>query len=201
MFFLNQFTLNIYINCIPVKHFFVFNASTHSFQQAVGDELHYAELSIAMQPRSSAANVNLLSGGSVHPPLMVGGGLGHHHQQHQPLPPPPPSNHHHILPGDSSSLPRKPPAYDYFDEPTIYAQIDHYKTLSTATVQQLHQQQQQSTIINGAMSPTSYAATTTATSPASSSTVSTSLYPSKTHSREIVTIRTPLIYTQQESCV
>lgn len=102
------------------------------FQQAVGDELHYAELSIAM-PR--------------------------------------------CLPGDTSSLSKKPPAYDYFDEPTIYAQIDHYKSTSTA-----------------------------ATSPfpplvSPSSTISTSLYPTKPHSREIVTIRTPLMYTQQESCV
>lgn len=79
--------------------------------------------------------------------------------------------------GDTNSLPKKPPAYDYFDEPTIYAQIDHYKTSSSA-----------------------------ATSPfppliSPSSTISTSLYPAKPFSREIVTIRTPLMYTQQESCV
>lgn len=92
-----------------------------------------------------------------------------------------------VVTSDTSNLSaKKPPAYDYFDEPEpcIYAQIDHFKTISTAG--------------GGTTTPSSQPPS--AISP--SSTISTSLqYPSKPFSREIVTIRTPLIYTQQESCV
>lgn len=89
-----------------------------------------------------------------------------------------------VVTSDTSNLSaKKPPAYDYFDEPTIYAQIDHYKTISSTG--------------GGGGTPSSQPSVI---SP--SSTISTSLqYPSKPFSREIVTIRTPLIYTQQESCV
>ncbi|KAG4069528.1 hypothetical protein HA402_006894, partial [Bradysia odoriphaga] len=91
-----------------------------------------------------------------------------------------------VVTSDTSNLSaKKPPAYDYFDEPTIYAQIDHYKTIS-------------STGGGGGGTPSSQPPSVISPS----STISTSLqYPSKPFSREIVTIRTPLIYTQQESCV
>lgn len=93
-----------------------------------------------------------------------------------------------VVTSDTSNLSaKKPPAYDYFDEPTIYAQIDHYKTIS-------------STGGGGGGGGTPSSQPPSVISP--SSTISTSLqYPSKPFSREIVTIRTPLIYTQQESCV
>lgn len=75
---------------------------------------------------------------------------------------------------NSSTLPhsKKPPAYNYFDEPTIYAQIDHYKTATSPFPPLISPVSQQST-----------------------------LYPTKPFLREIVTIRTPLVFAQQESCV
>lgn len=98
-----------------------------------------------------------------------------------------------VVTSDTSNLSaKKPPAYDYFDEPTIYAQIDHYKTIS-------------STGGSGGGGGSGNGGATPSSQPSvvsPSSTISTSLqYPSKPFSREIVTIRTPLIYTQQESCV
>lgn len=167
--------------------------------------------------------------------------------------------------GTNSTLPKKPPAYDYFNEPTVYAQIDHFKTMpttvsiqstsmtnsSSATTvtpantvgyqmqllpsqsayhqQHDHAQAQQSnqhTDVggqrsitcggsnngtgsgNGTLSNSNTITFSSIQSPSSSSTTSyqnnhnqhttTSVKP---FSREIVTIRTPLLYTQQESCV
>lgn len=161
---------------------------------------------------------------------------------------------------NASTLPKKPPAYDYFVEPTVYAQIDHFKTIarteptqSTSTL--LTNCNRPSTTIT-TMSPTKNPLTAhhptyqthlvtsaSATSPfydvgdtashdrsngslnnsntmtllsiQSPTTPSTSYQKqnnqsptqqpqnttSKSFSREIVTIRTPLLYSQQESCV
>lgn len=188
-----------------------------------------------------------------------------------------------------NQLPNKPPAYDYFKEPTVYAQIDHFKTMqhkshtppsaamsmpnsaSASNAYQLHhqnlvahpnsqyyqQQQQQQQAqphsqlqygsdsnysmrnisnngstgsgighpLNNSGSNGTLSNSNTLTfsnqsiqSPSSSSTVYHSGNPaaqsqqqqqqmplanntSKQYSREIVTIRTPLLCSQQESCV
>lgn len=180
------------------------------------------------------------------------------------------------------TLSRKPPTYDYFEEPTIYAQIDPYKTTQQPTSttspyaqcisspsashgtpstvspgavaamympqhpggyhtlphQQQHQQlpqqhyhHQYGTISSsssshyqqgsghyhhpgGTMPPpppphpskqipmiptTGIVAATTLTSPSSSIPGLGAI--GKSYSREIVTVRTPLMYSQQESCV
>lgn len=190
--------------------------------------------------------------------------------------------------GTGGTLSRKPPTYDYFEEPTIYAQIDPYKTTqqttsSTSTTspyaqcisspsashgtpstvspgavaamympqhpggyhtlphQQQHQQipqqhyhHQYGTISSSSSShyqqgsgsghyhhtggttmpppppphpskqipiipTTGIVAATTLTSPSSSIPGLGAI--GKSYSREIVTVRTPLMYSQQESCV
>lgn len=190
--------------------------------------------------------------------------------------------------GTKCTLPKKPPAYEYYKEPTVYAQIDHFKTMqhkshsgggamaqqptmsnsaSASNAYQLHhhptyqsnQYQQQlppaqqhtnlqygsdatSTVAHNAIrasnsgqfglnnsgsngtlsnsntltfsaiqSPSSSTVfyhpnnnasvqTQSAVSPASQQSAHTSTS-SKQYSREIVTIRTPLLCSQQESCV
>lgn len=157
-----------------------------------------------------------------------------------------------------ATLPKKPPAYDYFKEPTVYAQIDHFKTMqhksssSHASAQQhahiatmpnstsassayqmqhstnivpmpsnvpnqsipYYQQQQpnqsqlqygsgtalnNSNIINGTLSNSNTLTFSSNQSPSQPpQSLSTT---SKQYSREIVTIRTPLLCSQQESCV
>lgn len=121
--------------------------------------------------------------------------------------------------GTLHKLHKKPPAYNYFDEPTIYAQIDHYKTvvpvaasglapnnLSHPQQQQLQQsqhhhpqqqQQQNHQIFPPIISPVSIQ---TPQPPPPPPPASNTVY-QKPFLREIVTIRTPLMFTQQESCV
>lgn len=156
------------------------------------------------------------------------------------------------------TLPKKPPAYDYFKEPTVYAQIDHFKTMqhknsnshasaqqqshittmpnsaSASNAYQMHhstnivpsasnatnqsnpyyqQQQQQiqsplqygsgtalnNSNINGTLSNSNTLTFSSIQSPSQPpQSLSTT---SKQYSREIVTIRTPLLCSQQESCV
>lgn len=115
-----------------------------------------------------------------------------------------------------NSIGRQPPAYDYFHEPTVYAQIDPYKTISsTGTIKSTHstggsgtsQQPAGGFITTTSSGSTPYQSPVPPTnqqsiSPASSSLSATLPHPSKQFSsREIVTIRTPLMFTQQESCV
>lgn len=156
---------------------------------------------------------------------------------------------------NSATLPAKPPAYDYFNEPTVYAQIDHLKSLpncgamqstspmmncSSASATTIAPSMVAHHQINNFMSNT-VPAVSSATSPhydasdgasvgrgngtlSNSNTMTLSPTSSQTSyqnhnnqqqsqsqphlanaskqfSREIVTIRTPLLYSQQESCV
>lgn len=167
-----------------------------------------------------------------------------------------------------NTLPKNPPAYDYFNkESTVYAQIDHFKTLqhksnsaatmpstalpnsaSASNAYQLHHQQPigqpyQSTSpyqsqvqanlqlqcgsdtnyntrisnnnsgSNGTLSNSNTLTFSSIQSPSSSNVFynnatntaqpqqSVATTTSKQYSREIVTIRTPLLCSQQESCV
>lgn len=208
------------------------------------DELHYAELSITM-PR------NYASGGS-------GGAM--------------------ICQPGVSTAGIDPPAYEYFVEPTVYAQIDHFKTMPRGTMvtspaghiitpsssyqgpmasmphhtmaahtlahpshhhqmamhmQQSHPQQQQQqqqhiqlqqtgayataggghgpgasvilkqspttyqTIVNHTPHQTQLGVAGTPVGTAATAATAQNPY----GSREIVTVRTPLLYSQQESCV
>lgn len=178
------------INSIMLYNKIHFNSIFYTQQHPhPGDELHYAELSITI-PRHPP-----------HPPLLpppsVAGVSYHHPTYTMPLA----GSGADASTVLTSTLPRKPPAYDYFDEPTIYAQIDHYKSPTQGT------NSATGTASATATSSTTPASSSAATSPfptvisSPSSTISTSLYPAKPFSREIVTIRTPLMYTQQESCV
>lgn len=123
-------------------------------------------------------------------------------------------------------MPKKPPAYDYFNEPTVYAQIDHFKTMpiqssqmtssssnptmpvasayqsQNASAQQPYQQQP-STECGGTLSNSNTLIISSTPSPLSyqNHNQHNTTTSSKPFSREIVTIRTPLLYTQQESCV
>lgn len=88
----------------------------------------------------------------------------------------------HSSSGTLHKLSKKPPSYNYFDEPTIYAQIDHnYKKVPTESPFP--------PIIQSPNPP-----------PQQTTPSSNNLY-QKPFLREIVTIRTPLMFTQQESCV
>lgn len=223
------------------------------------DELHYAELSIAM-PR----NYGTASGGVALGASGVSGGVAGGINSGPMLGPNDP-----LLANNMN-----PPAYDYFNEPTVYAQIDHFKTmpmgnrnpamhhqmtvvtspigtvltptgfhpgqhpshhaqhammqmppsaqqmhamdcmaivnanaaaaaLSTQTLKQSpssyqtivaaanHPHQMQGTTVTGMATMPGNAVTPTATATAQTN----------PYSREIVTVRTPLLYTQQESCV
>lgn len=122
-----------------------------------------------------------------------------------------------------NTLPKKPPAYDYFNEPTVYAQIDHFKTMPIQSKMtnsssnsnmpnavpayqsqntSAQYQQQPSIESGGTLSNSNTLIISSTPSPLSyqnhNQITTTS---SKPFSREIVTIRTPLLYTQQESCV
>lgn len=176
------------------------------------DELHYAELSISL-----SRNYNTSSSKSVTTTTTA---------------------NYDTLGANSTTLPKKPPAYDYFNEPTVYAQIDHFKTLPSATAPSTsmasstsaskitsnayqmsaptHQPQHVDNSpnvgqnscggSNGTLSNSNTLTFSSIQSP-SSSTASYQTHnqytttSSKPFSREIVTIRTPLLYTQQESCV
>ena len=87
-----------------------------------------------------------------------------------------------------------PPAYShYFDEPSFYAQLDHRSLKSTSSPFPL-----------ASLPPTSSTTTSTALNHSSNLTLqhrhgSPNHRPQ--HLREIVTMRTPLSFTQQESCV
>ncbi|XP_031621517.1 synaptogenesis protein syg-2 [Contarinia nasturtii] len=237
-------------------------------QSGAVDELHYAELAIS---RNSA----------------TGSGISLSKQTASSAPPPPPlpssstGNYDIKYTDTKNTLPNKPPAYDYFKEPTVYAQIDHFKTMqhkshapssssmminsaSASNAYQLHHQnatqthqsnqyyQQQAqphpqlqygsdcsysmrnnsnnsmgsgsgAALNNSASNGTLSNSNTLTfsnqsiqSPSSSSTVyysgnqaqasqqsqhALTTNTSKQYSREIVTIRTPLLCSQQESCV
>lgn len=135
------------------------------------------------------------------------------------------------------ALTEKPPAYDYFKEPTVYAQIDHFKTMqhkSNSSLQYSSDHTYNTRInndcsgnesdvnsnacTNGTLSnsntltfssiqlPSSsnvfYNSNNQAQTPQQSLTATTTTTAtSKQYSREIVTIRTPLLFSQQESCV
>ncbi|GAB0088671.1 Immunoglobulin-like domain [Sergentomyia squamirostris] len=131
------------------------------------DELHYAELSLAVSKHIESTGGG--GGGGSGPPA---GLLSSGSKQLQSGPPV-------GVPGAQDPNQKKPPAYNYFDEPTIYAQIDHNYKAST----------------NAAFPPIASPSSTAAVAPAST------LYPAKPFLREIVTMRTPLVFTQQESCV
>lgn len=174
-----------------------------------------------------------------------------------------------IYTDSKNTLPKNPPAYDYYSkEATVYAQIDHFKTLqhksnssssvppamlpssaSASNAYQLHHQQQQqqqqpyqtspyqsqgqpnlqlqyggdtnynmrinnnSSGSNGTLSNSNTLTFSSIQSPSSSnvfynnsansaqSQQSMATATSKQYSKEIVTIRTPLLCSQQESCV
>lgn len=149
----------------------------------------------------------------------------------------------------TTTMPKNPPAYDYFNEPTVYAQIDHFKTLpmgnrghptvmspsgailtpsgyqnqmsiahTYAHPHQTLQLRQASPVDCMAMpmgngpvmvpavtstqlkqSPSSYQANVG--HPHGQHATVTAATATSPFSREIVTVRTPLLYTQQESCV
>ncbi|XP_055377463.1 uncharacterized protein LOC129609527 isoform X2 [Condylostylus longicornis] len=94
---------------------------TYQANKQSSDELHYAELSITNDGtcvgvgniKIQQPNCNTVGGSG-------GGGS---------------SGSGNVI--NTSTLTRKPPSYDYFEEPTIYAQIDHYKTSATNTGSQI----------------------------------------------------------------
>lgn len=242
-----------------------------------GDELHYAELAIsrtgATSSKQSSSTVAAAAGSSAVTASTSSSGVTAT------------GNYDIKFADGKNQLPNKPPAYDYFKEPTVYAQIDHFKTMqhkshtpssaavamsnsaSASNAYQMHhqnlvahpnnqyyQQQQQQQAqphsqlqygsdsnysmrnisnngstgsgighpLNNSGSNGTLSNSNTLTfsnqsiqSPSSSSTVYHSGNPaaqsqqqmpltnntSKQYSREIVTIRTPLLCSQQESCV
>ncbi|XP_017102214.2 protein turtle homolog B [Drosophila bipectinata] len=284
------------------------SADSGTYQSSKDDELHYAELSLG----SSTSKKAQLGGGVQqqqqqqqkqqhplqqqqpgqpvqHPHPMMGGTLPHGSSMRKLLPNIPATatlqRHKPNAGGLQHPHQHAPPPtydYDYFEEPTIYAQIDAYKTMqvdtgagvpagisspgshgtpstvSPGTVQmytlpphpggyhtlphnhhaqqqqagpqnsasmmqmmqqqQLHhhaspmppsyqqhqQQQQQQQMGHGQMlvsSNSSGLASTTAAVASPSSSLSGLSGVGKSYSREIVTVRTPLMYSQQESCV
>lgn len=214
------------LKCGPV-FLVLFSVSPHFSQQTPsqsqasqsGDELHYAELAIS---RNGATSSGISSSSK------------------QITAAPPTGNYEIKYTDTKNTLPNKPPAYDYFKEPTVYAQIDHFKTMqhkshaakqpvspatmtnsaSASNAYQLHhqnatqasnpyyQQQQaqphsQLQYGSGTLS-NSNTLTFSNQSPSSQSQqsqLSLATNTSKQYSREIVTIRTPLLCSQQESCV
>lgn len=258
------------------------SAPSHSqANQSNADELHYAELAISRNCATgsglSLSNKQISTTTTTMPTMTSSGASA--------------TGNYEIKYTDTkNTLPNKPPAYDYFKEPTVYAQIDHFKTLqhksmaskatpsssssmtnsaSASNAYQLHHQnatgtataihqsnqfyQQQAqphpqlqygsdssynmrnsnnsmasggsgVALNNSASNGTLSNSNTLTfsnqsiqSPSSSSTVyysgnqpqsqqppqplATVANTSKQYSREIVTIRTPLLCSQQESCV
>ncbi|XP_037924795.1 synaptogenesis protein syg-2 isoform X2 [Hermetia illucens] len=145
-------------------------------QKSQNDELHYAELALAVSKSSIEQQCNnaILSSSC------------------------------------SGTLVKKTPAYDYFDEPTIYAQIDHYK--AAPVPQQSHpplvSPPSQSSLVQTALPHNHCSGPGSGTASVGVSPNSVKPIPltstaatAKPFSREIVTVRTPILYTQQESCV
>ncbi|XP_038121760.1 synaptogenesis protein syg-2 [Culex quinquefasciatus] len=163
----------------------ILDDSRKTYLTGSSNEVHYAELALAI-PHDDNSNKNHL-------------------------------NHLKKLP--------PPPAYNYFDEPTIYAQIDHggstnfktsaatspYPLISPVTqpvaippvlnqsqltlqLQQQQQQQQQHT-------PTTLLQNHQQHTPTSLQHPQQQPNNNKQYLREIVTVRTPLAFSQQESCV
>ncbi|XP_037942790.1 alpha-protein kinase 1-like [Teleopsis dalmanni] len=106
------------------------------YQNSKDEELHYAELSLATgsnvastsAPKKSlsvdCSSTLLLQSAGISPNLGAGGTLPHGSSVRKLLP---------NLPATATLQRNKPISdtshnYDYFEEPTIYAQIDHYKT-------------------------------------------------------------------------
>ncbi|XP_068157245.1 uncharacterized protein side-VI [Drosophila tropicalis] len=268
-----------------------------TYQSSKDDELHYAELSLSGGAGATSATKKgqSTSGASQQPP--IGGTLPHGSSMRKMLTSIPATatlqRNKRNAGGMQHPHQHAPPPtydYDYFEEPTIYAQIDAYKTrggggqvesgggfaqcmsspgshgtpstVSPGTVQmytlpshpggyhtlphnhhqqqqqgpqnsasmmqmmqqqqQLHhhpignmpmppsyqqhqqQQQQQQQLTHGQLlvsSNSSGLASTTAAVASPSSSLSGLSGVGKSYSREIVTVRTPLMYSQQESCV
>lgn len=106
------------------------------------EELHYAELTLptaggvvasSSNPKKSinvdCSSSMLLQGAGINPNLsgMSAGTLPHGSSVRKLLPTIPATS---TLQRNKNMAP--PPSYDYFEEPTIYAQIDHYKTTNTS---------------------------------------------------------------------
>lgn len=111
---------------------FLSNIHTHTQQNATqsqanqsGDELHYAELAIS---RNNATGSGLSSSSKqISATAIVSTATA-------TVAPAAPTGNYEIKYTDTkNTLPNKPPAYDYFKEPTVYAQIDHFKTLQHKT--------------------------------------------------------------------
>ncbi|XP_054746444.1 hemicentin-1 [Anastrepha obliqua] len=124
------------------------------YQSNKDDELHYAELSLAPGsvaigsasstglPKKSisvdCSSSMLLQGAGINTNNMsvtIGGTLPHGSSVRKLLPSIPANAGASTLqrhkPQAAVQQPPPPPSYDYFEEPTIYAQIDHYKSTST----------------------------------------------------------------------
>ncbi|XP_065369679.1 uncharacterized protein side-VI [Calliphora vicina] len=111
------------------------------YQSSKDEELHYAELTLptgggvasTTNPKKAisvdCSSSMLLQGAGINPNLsgMTAGTLPHGSSVRKLLP---------TIPATSTLQRNKPmappPSYDYFEEPTIYAQIDHYKTTNTS---------------------------------------------------------------------
>ncbi|XP_058988290.1 uncharacterized protein LOC101894825 [Musca domestica] len=109
------------------------------YQSNNDEELHYAELSLPSGGASSSApkksisvdcsSSMLLQGAGINPNLggITGGTLPHGSSVRKLLPTIPATS---TLQRNKTMAP--PPSYDYFEEPTIYAQIDHYKNANAS---------------------------------------------------------------------
>uniref|UniRef100_A0A1A9WRF5 Uncharacterized protein n=1 Tax=Glossina brevipalpis TaxID=37001 RepID=A0A1A9WRF5_9MUSC len=121
------------------------------YQSNKDEELHYAELSLAAGASSSNAKKTLavdcsnsmLLQGTSNPSVMsmsangvtaAAGTLPHGSTGvRKLLPSIPTTTKNSTLQRNKTGVPPPPPpTYDYFEEPTIYAQIDHYKTSTSA---------------------------------------------------------------------
>lgn len=109
--------------CRPSTFFNIQQNATQSQANQSGDELHYAELAIS---RNNATGSGISSSSKqISATATVSTAT---------VAPAAPTGNYEIKYTDTkNTLPNKPPAYDYFKEPTVYAQIDHFKTLQHKT--------------------------------------------------------------------
>lgn len=116
-------------NFFKMLHLF-FSSASSSFKQSApshsqanqsnADELHYAELAISRNCATgsgiSLSNKQISTTTTTMTTMTSSGASA--------------TGNYEIKYTDTkNTLPNKPPAYDYFKEPTVYAQIDHFKTL------------------------------------------------------------------------
>lgn len=151
-----------------------------TFLNKQNDELHYAELALAIPITKNPVDCNTITPNSC-----------------------------------SNTLTTKPPAYDYFDEPTIYTQIDHYKSTSSnvassmfpplilpalhiSSTTNLYPGSGSTAVTLNPVGPGGATSLKQSLIASSSATVAATATTAKPFSREIVTVRTPLMYTQQE---